>query len=220
MQPGLLVYTARLPRDAPSKPRLIGIGGPSCAGKTEVAVRLAALFGAPVVALDAYYRDLAHLPLDERARANFDIPDSLDDQLLIAQVRALSLGQEVAIPVYDFTHHVRTQAVERIQAGEFVIVEGLFTLYWEELRSLLDVKVLVVADDAICLNRRLERDIRERGRSRESVLEQYQRTVRPMAEKYVLPTRRFADLVLDGAGPVEQSVEAVLASTRLSMPGG
>jgi len=183
-------------------------------------VRLAALLGAPVVALDAYYRDLAHLPLHERAKANFDIPDALDDQLLIEQARALSLGQAVDIPVYDFAHHARTQAVERVQAGKFVILEGLFTLYWEQLRSLFDVKVFVVADDATCLNRRLERDIRERGRSRESVLEQYRLTVRPMAEKYVLPTRHFADLVLDGAGPIEQSVEAVLASARLSLPGG
>jgi len=181
-------------------------------------MRLAALLRSPVVALDAYYRDLAHLPLDERARANFDIPDALDDQLLIEQVRSLSRGQEVDIPIYDFAHYVRTPAVERVQAGEFVILEGLFTLHWEELRSLLDVKVFVVADDVICLGRRLERDIRERGRSRESVLEQYRLTVRPMAEKYVLPTRRFADLVLDGAVPIEQSVEAVLASTPLSSP--
>ena len=148
---------------------MIGVAGPSCAGKIEVAVRLSAVLGASVVALDAYYRDLAHLPLSERARANFDIPDSLDEQLLLDQLRVLSQGGEVGIPVYDFTRHVRTESVERLQAGEFVIIEGLFTFYWEELRRLLDVKVFVAADDAICLNRRLERDIRERGRSRESV---------------------------------------------------
>ena len=106
------MYTARLPQDAPSKPRLTGIGGPSCAGKTE----------------------------------------------------------EVDVPVYDFAHYVRNPAVGRVQAGEFVILEGLFALHWEQSRGFLDVKVFVVADDAICLNRRLERGIRERGRSRESVL--------------------------------------------------
>lgn len=206
------MYTSRLPQETRRKPRLIGIAGPSCAGKTEVAVRLATALRAPVVAIDSYYRDLAHLPLEERAQANFDTPESLDEELLISQVRLLSRGEEADIPVYDFTRHVRTEAVERVRAGEFLIIEGLFTLYWEELRRLLDVKVFVSADDSISLGRRLERDIRERGRSRESVLEQYRLTVRPMAEKYVLPTRAFADLVLDGAGPVEESAAAVLGA--------
>ncbi len=199
-----------MPHQSHPKPRLIGIAGPSCAGKTEVAVRLARALDAPVVALDRYYRDLAHLPLDQRARANFDTPESLDSELLISHIQLLSVAEEAAIPVYDFTRHVRTQAVDRVRAGDFLVIEGLFSLYWEQLRRLLALKVFVAADDSICLGRRLERDIRERGRSRESVLEQYRCTVRPMAEKHVLPARAFADLVLDGTQPVEESVAAVL----------
>ena len=208
------MYTSRLPHPLRRKPRLIGIAGPSCAGKTEVARQLATILHAPVVALDAYYRDLAHLPLPERAKANFDSPESLDEGLLITQVCSLASGEEAAVPIYDFTRHVRTEAVELVEATEFLIVEGLFTLYWEKLRRSLEVKIFVSADDAICFNRRLERDIRERGRSRESVLEQYRLTVRPMAEQYVLPTRRYADLVLDGAGTIDESVEAVLERLR------
>jgi uridine kinase len=192
-------------------PFLIGIAGPSCAGKSEVARRVAAALSAPVVTLDAYYRDLVHLPLDQRAQANFDIPDSLDDELLTVQIAGLAAGNAVDVPVYDFTRHIRSSAVQRILPEAVVIVEGLFTLHWEPLRALLNLKVFVEADDAVCLDRRLERDIRERGRTRESVLRQYEATVRPMAEKYVLPTRSFADLMLNGTGSLDESVASVLA---------
>ncbi|MCC7173924.1 MAG: uridine kinase [Bryobacterales bacterium] len=198
------------------KIRTVGIAGPSCAGKTEVATLVARALGAPVLNLDAYYRDLAHLPPEERALWNFDTPESLDEQLLIEQIGAITRGEEAAVPVYDFAQHVRSAGVRRVQAAGYLVVEGLFALYWEPLRSLLDLKVFVSAPDAVCLDRRLERDIRERGRSRESVLEQYSRTVRPMSERFVLPTRIFADLVLDGAGSIQDSVAAVLG--RLLRP--
>ena len=110
--------------------------------------------------------------------------------------------------------HERMGNLRDVPAGEFVILEGLFTLYWEELRGLLDVKVFVEADHEVCLNRRLERDIRERGRSRESVLEQYRTTVEPMARRHILPTAAFADLVLDGTARIEESVAAALERIR------
>ncbi len=179
-----------------------------------MAKRVAAALGAPVVALDAYYRDLADMPLDARAVANFDAPDALDEALLIAQVRLLAQGRPADVPVYDFTRHVRTAAIQRVQSSEFLIVEGLFTLHWEAVREALAVKVFVIAEDDVCLTRRLERDIRERGRTRESVLLQYEATVRPMAEKYVLPTRGYADLVLDGTGSIEASAQAVLSMAK------
>jgi uridine kinase len=191
-------------------PHLIGVAGPSCAGKTELARALGDRLPAPIISLDSYYVDLVHLPFEERPRTNFDVPESLDKDLFVNQLRQLSRGEEIHVPVYDFTRHIRASETKSVRAGEFVIVEGLFALYWEEVRALLGTKVFVFADDDICFGRRLERDVRERGRTPESVREQYDSTVRPMAETYILPTRRFADLVLSGTDPLEQSVRAVL----------
>ncbi len=191
-------------------PHLIGVAGPSCAGKTELARALGDRLPAPIISLDSYYVDLVHLPFEERPRTNFDVPESLDKDLFVNQLRQLSRGEEIHVPVYDFTRHIRASETKSVRAGEFVIVEGLFALYWEEVRALLGTKVFVFADDDICFGRRLERDVRERGRTPESVREQYDSTVRPMAETYILPTRRFADLVLSGTDPFEQSVRAVL----------
>ena len=193
------------------RPYLIAIAGPSGSGKTELARRLAAVLPAPILSLDSYYRDAAHLRFVDRARINFDEPRSLDHELLAEQLAALSEGAEIAVPVYDFTHHVRTAEVHRMRGGEFVIVEGIFALYWEDVRKLARTKVYVDVADEICLARRLARDVRERGRSPQSVIEQYTATVRPMAELYVHPTRRFADVVAGGCDPVEQLADAVLA---------
>lgn len=206
-------------QDPKPTPCLIGIAGPSCAGKTEVARRVAAALGAPLIGLDAYYRDLAHLPLEERALANFDTPEALDAALLFTHMRCLAAGAPAEIPVYDFTRHVRSAAVMRVEPSDFIVIEGLFALYWEELRELLAVKVFVAADHDVCLARRIERDVRERGRTPESVVRQYAATVRPMADKHVLPARVFAGLLLDGTAPVETSVERVLQAVARVSPG-
>jgi uridine kinase len=198
----------------PSKPCLVGIAGPSCAGKTEIARRLADRLAAPILSLDCYYRDMAQLPLDERSRSNFDVPSALDEELLTRQLSQLARGEEVRIPVYDFTCHLRTEKVRPLRAAGWVIVEGLFTLHWREVRRLLGVKLFVAASDETCLRRRIERDVRERGRTVESVIEQYRATVGPMAGRYVLPTLRFADLVLDGEGSIEESLAAALECIR------
>ena len=179
---------------------------------------MARALAAPVIGLDAYYRDLVHLPLEQRALSNFDIPDALDGELLIGHMRRLASGAAADIPVYDFTRHIRSAAVQRVEPSAFVVVEGLFTLHWEDLRRLLDVKVFVTAEHEVCLARRIERDVRERGRTPESVLQQYAATVRPMADKHVLPTRRFADMVLDGTGSLDQSVMSVLRAARRVRP--
>jgi len=193
---------------------IIAIGGPSCAGKTELAKRLARLLPAPMLPLDAYYRDLAFLPLSERPKFNFDVPDSLDHDLLRRHLTALLDGHEIARPVYDFATHTRSSAVERLAPGPYLLLEGLFALYWEDIRPLLATKVFVEAPDDVCLARRQFRDVRERGRTPESVLKQYAETVRPMAELHVLPTRRFADVVVSGQAPLESSSAAVLAQVR------
>lgn len=193
---------------------IIAIAGPSCVGKTELARQVSRLLAAPILPMDAYYRDLACLPLDARCRFNFDVPDSLDHALFREQVAALAAGRTVQRPVYDFTVHARSNKTETIVPGAFLIIEGLFALYWEDVRQLVGTKVYVDAPDEVCLARRRVRDVRERGRTPESVLDQYAATVRPMAELYVHPTRRFADIVISGEAQLEQSASQVVARVR------
>jgi uridine kinase len=193
---------------------LIGIGGPSGAGKTELARALALRLGAPILPLDSYYRDLAHLPPEERARANFDDPEALDHPLLFEHLSTLAAGGEIEVPVYNFTCHARAPETVRLRAGEFGIIEGLWTLYWENVRRLLGTKVYIEAADGVCFDRRMARDVRERGRTCASVTEQYAATVRPMAEMYIKPTREFADVVVSGTEPVERAVKRVLEAGR------
>jgi uridine kinase len=195
-------------------PRLVGIAGPSCSGKTELARWLRGRTGAPILNLDVYYIDLSHLPLEERARRNFDEPAALDYRLILEHARALAAGSPIRAPRYDFTTHARAAGDEVVEPGGLVILEGLFTLYWPELRELLGVKLYVDAPDDLCLARRLERDVRERGRTPESVLRQFEETVRPMAHLHILPTRAYADLVLSGAEPLSRSGELALALLR------
>ncbi len=196
------------------KPYLIGIAGPSCAGKSHLSAHLARHLKAVTLNLDSYYVDLNHLTLEQRRHFNFDAPESLDSRLLIEHVRQLSRGEAIEKPIYDFRTHSRTGATERLEAREFIIVEGLFALYWEEIRAVQATKVFVDLGEEICLARRIERDTRERGRSRESILEQFSSTVRPMAQRYVHPTRRFADVVLTGDGDISKEIEGVLSHIR------
>jgi uridine kinase len=198
---------------------LIGIVGPSGAGKSYLAAHLAERLGAPVLALDHYYRDLSHLPREERAQTNFDEPPALERDLLIAQVSDLHNGQEIHVPVYDFSIHARSCETQRFHPAEFVIVEGLFTLHWPELRHLLGTGVYVDMTEDVCLERRCERDVGERGRTRRSVIEQFRATVAPMAERYVRPTRAHADVVVFGAAPIADEVERVLEHVRRNTRG-
>ena len=207
-------YTSSLRTETSKKPCLIGIAGPSCAGKTELARRLADALDAPIVALDSYYHSLDHLPLEQRARSNFDVPEALDAELLARHVAQLARGEEIQVPVYDFSCHMRTTAVRSVRATQYALIEGLFALHWEAVREMLNVKVYVGAGDGVCLRRRIERDVRERGRTPESVLVQYRTTVEPMARQYVLPTAAFASLVVDGEARIEESLAAALAVIR------
>jgi uridine kinase len=190
---------------------LIGIAGPSGSGKTELARALAGALGAPILSLDSYYRDLAHLPFEERAQTNFDVPDAIELDLLLAHLRSLAGGGEAEIPVYDFTRHLRTGRSRTVRAGDVGVLEGLWTLYWDDVRRLLGTKIYVDTADDVCFERRLVRDLRERGRSAESVAGQYAATTRPMARRYVLPARQFADVVVSGVAPVEESVRTIRA---------
>ena len=192
------------------KSYLIGIAGPSGAGKSFLAEHLAQALVAPVLPLDHYYRDLSHLPCDVRAQSNFDEPEALEHELLISQVQELGQGAAVAVPIYDFIQHTRTGETRLLLPGRYVIIEGIFTLYWLELRRLLGTSVYVEASEDLCRERRLERDVRERGRSPESVLEQIRSSVFPMMYRYVEPTRLHAEVVLSGSAEIHESVSRVL----------
>ena len=196
-------------------PYLIGIAGPSGAGKSFLCEHLAHELENPaILPVDAYYPDLSHLPLDERNRLNFDDPALLDFHLLLSQVAALASGESVQQPLYDFVHHTRIAETRAIAPGEFVIVEGLFTLYWAGLRALLQTRVYVDMNDRDCLERRIARDVQQRGRTTESVAKQFRESVAPMADLYVRPTAQFADVVVDGDASIEQEVASVLAHVR------
>jgi uridine kinase len=147
----------------------------------------------------------------QRAHWNFDAPEALDTELLFTDIRQLHRGNSINKPIYDFTTHSRTKETELVEPRKYIIVEGLFALYWDEIAKLLGTKVFVDLGEDICLERRIERDIRERGRTRESVLEQYRTTVLPMAKQHVHPTRAKADIVVTGDDDIANEVSLVMA---------
>lgn len=200
-----------------SRPFCIGIAGPSCAGKTSVARRVAELLPGTttIFGLDSYYHDLSHLPLPERKQFNFDHPAALEDQMLAEHLQALSQGRTIRRPVYDFPTHTRLKdKFDEITPGDFLIVEGLFTFHWPQVRSIFDVKAFITAKDPVCFERRKVRDIEERGRTLEFVLAQYQETVRPGSDHFILPTREFADVQLSGERPIEDSARRILEAVQ------
>jgi uridine kinase len=193
------------------RPHIIGIAGPSSSGKTELARQLCLkLADTSIVSLDSYYRGMEDIPLEKRKQVNFDHPDALDWELLHQHLQALSQGKAFEEPVYSFADYARTGETRRIKPTEFVIVEGLFVLYWPELRQMLDTKVYVQTDPEVCFQRRLRRDVAERGRTPESVRQQYERTVRPSAEWFVYPTLKYADLIVSGEEPLAGSTAQVI----------
>ncbi len=196
------------------KPFVIGIAGGSGSGKSTVLQRILDRLGPGRVAIldhDRYYFDLAHLSQEERALVNFDHPASLETTLLCHHIDDLLEGRAVDKPVYDFTTHRRTERVERVEPRSLVVVEGILVLAEPELVRRMDLRVFVDADDDIRLARRIRRDVAERGRSVDSVLDQYEATVRPMHLQFVAPTRRIADLILPRGGHNEVAV-AVLTT--------
>ena len=203
------------------RPHIIGIAGPSSSGKTELARQLVQkLPGTSIVSLDSYYRGMEEIPLAERKKVNFDHPDALDWELLHRHLRAIAQGRAFDEPVYSFADYARTAATRRIEPSEFVIVEGLFVLYWPQLRAVLDTKVYVQTDPAVCFERRLRRDVAERGRTPESVREQYECTVRPSAEWFVFPTMKYAGMVVSGEEPLTVSTSTVLHALGRAQTAG
>jgi uridine kinase len=188
---------------------LIGVTGGTGAGKTALVRGLVGRLGGYVLDVDSYYRDLSHLSPEARARHNYDEPDAIDTYLLVSHLGRLAGGEPIAKPVYSFENHTRV-GTERITPDRLIFLDGLFALWWPSLRDLLNLKIYVDAPPDLRLARRIQRDVRERGRDVESVLAQYISTVRPMHERYVEPTKPYADLVVTNSGPLEDCLAPVL----------
>ncbi len=206
---------AQLPLLTPRRPIIIGIAGCSGSGKTTLARELSSQLDAVLLPLDFYYRDLAHLPFADRASSNFDHPDSLESALLTVHVRTLADGLPIDCPIYDFANHVRVPArTEHLAPAAVFVVEGILALHYESLRGLYDFSIYVNAPHELCLIRRIHRDMRERGRTEESVRTQFAATTRPMADQYVLPSAQHASITVEGTDALDWSVEQVLREMR------
>lgn len=195
-------------------PLVIGIAGGSGSGKTTLANLILDRIGRDRMAFlphDAYYKDLSDLPPNQRATVNFDHPNSLDTDLLIRHIRQLKEGQPVQMPVYDFEHDTRTDRFIRIEPKQVIMVEGILIFAEKVLRDLFDMKVFVDTDADMRLIRRLQRDILERGRSTESVIQRYLATVRPMHLEFVEPSKRYADVIIPEGGMNLVAMEMVVA---------
>ena len=195
----------------PPRPLVLAIAGCSGSGKTTLARELATQLDATLFPLDLYYRDLSQFPLDSRHKRNFDHPDSLESELIIEHVRALAKGETIQRPVYDFKTHSRVAgAFDTIVPTNVVIVEGILALHFAELIPIYHFSIYVNAPNEICLKRRIYRDMMERGRTEQSVRDQFEATARPMAELYVVPSAALATLVVEGTDALDWSVEQVL----------
>lgn len=199
----------------PFPPVVLGIAGCSGSGKTTLAAELARTLNGIHFPLDHYYLDLSHMSPAERTRQNFDDPELIESPLLVAHVGELARGKAIERPLYDFSTYTRVPGqTESIRPGAFLIVEGLFTLIYPGLLPLYQLKVYIETPDEVCFERRLKRDVMERGRTQESVLRQYEATVRPSSLTWVRPSAANADLTLDGTDALDWKVERVLTELR------
>jgi uridine kinase len=199
------------------KPLIIGIAGGTGSGKTTVARKIAEALPQASVAfldMDGYYRDFSHLPLEERRKINWDHPEAFDLALFAVHLEQLARGESVEKPVYDFTLHVRSSRTERINAADVVVVDGILLFTDERIRGLFDVKVFVDADPDIRLVRRIQRDMSERDRPLEEILQQYLTTVRPMHQQFVEPGKRFADIIVPRGGQNAVAIEMILTTIQ------
>ena len=201
----------------PTRPFLIGVAGGSSSGKTTVAERLAELAGGShlaLVKLDSYYVDLSDRPREQREAFDYDHPDAFDWPLLNDHLAALAAGAAVPVPIYDYVQYNRSGDVRVVPPARIVVVEGILVLWEPALRERFDLKVFVDTDADIRLIRRLRRDVAERGRTTESVIEQYLTTVRPAHEQFIEPSKRYADVIIPQGGLNRPAIDVLLARVR------
>lgn len=200
------------------RPLIIGIAGGTGSGKSTVARKVAEALGEASVAfieMDSYYRDFSHLARHElHHHVNWDHPDAFDVELLASHLEALARGEVIEVPVYEFATHSRSTAVRRVTPGDVIVIDGILLLADERLRSICDVKVFVDADPDIRLIRRIRRDMEVRGRSLDSVLDQYLSTVQPMHLQFVEPSKRYADVIVPRGGSNTIAIDMLVAKIQ------
>jgi len=193
---------------------IIGISGASASGKSLLANTIIDEVGSKQVVIipeDAYYRDRTDLSFDERCKINYDHPDAFEHDLLIEHLHQLQQGSPIDIPVYDYAQHLRSRDTRHIGKNTIIVLEGILLLADEKLRKLMDIKIFMDTPLDICLIRRLQRDVIQRGRSVESVLQQYEATVRPMYQQFIEPSKKYADIIIPRGGENRIAIEVIKA---------
>ncbi|WP_040211590.1 uridine kinase [Clostridium polynesiense] len=199
------------------KPILIGITGGTGSGKSTVAKEIYKKFTEDCIAMieqDSYYKDQSHLSLEDRVKTNYDHPDAFDNELLVEHLQKLLKGYSIEKPIYDFSIHNRKKETIRVEPKEIIIVEGILVLEDPKLRDILDIKIYVDTDADVRIIRRLVRDINERGRTVESVINQYLSVVRPMHLQFTEPTKRYADIIIPEGGHNKVAIDILVANIK------
>ena len=199
------------------RPVVIGIAGGSCSGKTSVTRAIYDVFrdrSVVVIEQDYYYKDQSHMTFEERLETNYDHPLAFDNQLLIKHINQLLSYQPVEKPVYDYVQHTRSADVIHVEPRDVIIVEGILVLEDESLRDLMDIKLFVDTDSDLRIIRRIQRDIKERGRTADSVIEQYLTAVRPMHNLFIEPTKRYADVIIPEGGDNNVAIDLMVTKIK------
>lgn len=201
---------------------MVGMCGPSGCGKSAVARRAAARLNGKVISMEVYASDNRRMSFEDRCRQNYDEPDAIDIELLESHIRSFAAGHAIDLPIYDFAQHLRTKRTEHVEVATLLIVEGILALHFPSLRPYFDLSIYLDAPDEICFHRRRVRDITERQRSTEFILWQYQNTVLPAATRYLIPSRKYAQVVIDtspGLDAVEKSLCDTILQRRTAAAG-
>lgn len=196
---------------------IIGIAGASASGKSLLANTIVNELGSDqvvVISEDSYYKDHSNIPFEERAKINYDHPNSMDHELLFNHLQQLQEGKSVNIPIYNHSLHAREDSTRKIGQHSIIVLEGILLFVDQKLREMMDIRIFMEASLDICLMRRLKRDIKDRGRSLESVLKQYDETVRPMFLQFIEPTKRYADLIVPRGGGNRIAIDMIQAKMR------
>lgn len=196
---------------------IIGISGATASGKSLLANTIVSELGSDqvvVISEDSYYKDHSDIPFEERAKINYDHPDAFDHELLLKHLQMLQQGKTIDVPIYNHAMHVRDKETRQIGRHAIIVLEGILLFVEQELRDLMDIRIFMETALDICLIRRLKRDIKERGRSLDSVLKQYEETVRPMYLQFIDPSKRYADLIVPRGGGNRIAIDMIKAKMR------